>query len=124
MGYLSIERLEGSYNLQEVVKDYIPRKHTVNYYDLNYLKIVRTPNCHKLVGSEIVGEDYSHYVYFWISVNQSLGLGKSYHGGKKFPDSQEGYMEAEKYADHILLEYHKNKHQHPKKWKFLNPKNK
>lgn len=115
--YGTFERKEGDFGLQEVVKDYIPRKRVRNYYDMSYLKIVRTPNSCKLVNSKIIGVDYKHHVYFCVLVNRGYGIGKTYLGPwVNFPDNQEGLNEAEKYADHVLLEYSRNKWHHPKKW--------
>lgn len=115
--YGTFERREGSYGLQEVVKDYIPRKHIKNHFDMDYLKIVRTPNCHKLVDGKIIGEDYRHHVHFVILVNRGYGIGKTYYGPwKNFPDNQEGLNQAEEYADKVMREYDKMKSHHPKRW--------
>lgn len=112
--YGTFERKEGDYDLQEVVKDYIPPKHTRNYYDLSYLKIVRTPNINRLINSKMVGEDYRHRVYFVIiTPNRECYFGPLM---MHFPDTQEGLNNAEKYADLIMSQYDKNRNVHPKRW--------
>jgi hypothetical protein len=117
--YLSYERKEGDFGLQEVVKDYTKEVFDRDeQYQLQSLKIVRTANTTKFTSFKplvAVGEDYFHRVNFNVRVK---GSGQTYWGSfsKQFPDTQEGLNDAEKYKDHVILEYNKNKIHHPKKW--------
>jgi len=113
--YGTVEYREGTDGLQEVVKSYVPHKREGNYYDLTYLKIVRTPNMHKLVDGAIEGCEYSHRVYACV-VPKGGYLRGYFTPSKSFPDTQEGLSEAERYANRILIDYGRNKWHHPKKW--------
>ena len=96
--HLSYKRKEGSHNLQEVVKDYIPSNHVREYFDMSYLKIVRTPNINKLVDSKIVGEDWRHYVHFVVRTPNC----KCYFSPwLDFPDTQEGRGKMKKALEEI-----------------------
>lgn len=84
------ERKEGDFGLQEVVKDYTKEVFDRNeQYQLQSLKIVRTPNTNKFTSFKplvVVGEDYLHKVYFSVRVK---GSGKTYWGSfsKEFPNT-------------------------------------
>jgi len=116
--YGTIERREGDGGLQEVVKDYKQEIANRNLYRLISLKIVRTPDINKIISFKplvLVGENYFHRVSFIGCSGKTYGKYFSNYR-LKFPDTQEGLDEAEKTARRVILEYHKEKERHPKKW--------
>jgi len=115
--YGTVERREGDFALQEVVKDYKQEIVNKNHYKLISLRIIRTPNRNKPISFNplvCVGEEYFHRVCFVARA----GNYKTYFSNfnLKFPDTQEGLDAAEKTALKVILEYGKEKTRHPKKW--------
>lgn len=119
MEYRSYKYTEGSFGLQEVIECLRFKTKT----GLFQIKMVRTPNCHRIVSENplvMEGQDYRHIVYASHS-----NYGKMYfnYGRPCFPDSPEGFEAAKGLFDSLLLEFHKMKGQaSPKRWPMFKQK--
>lgn len=114
MKYLSFKYKEGDWGLQEVI-DHQKHEIKTGFFEI---KIVRTPNVSVPVShSPLVckGEDYRHCIY--AMAYGRWGSRMCFYRNPNFPDSEEGFEQAVKHYNSLLLEFQKMKGQaSPKRW--------